>query len=41
MTDPSGSLGGIDGQVHVDQHQGEGIAMADGFRSGTTRPTAE
>ncbi len=32
--------GGIDSHVHLDQFQGEGIAMADGFRSGTTSAAA-
>ena len=41
--DASGLLvlpGGIDSHVHLDQYQGEGIAMADGFRSGTTSAAA-
>ena len=32
--------GGIDSHVHLDQFQGEGIAMADGFRSGTVSAAA-
>ena len=32
--------GGIDSHVHLDQFQGEGITMADGFRSGTVRAAA-
>ncbi len=32
--------GGIDSHVHLDQYQGEGVAMADGFRSGTTSAAA-
>ena len=32
--------GGIDSHVHLDQFQGEGIVMADGFRSGTVSAAA-
>ena len=32
--------GGIDSHVHLDQYQGEGIVMADGFRSGTVSAAA-
>ena len=32
--------GGIDSHVHLDQHQGEGIVMADGFESGSRSAAA-
>ncbi len=32
--------GGIDSHVHLNQFQGEGITMADGFRSGTVSAAA-
>jgi dihydropyrimidinase len=32
--------GGIDSHVHLDQYQGEGIVMADGFESGSTSAAA-
>jgi dihydropyrimidinase len=41
--DASGLLvlpGGIDSHVHLDQDQGEGIVMADGFESGTRSAVA-